>query len=152
MNLLTGTEVQCWKDGLSLGVRELGNLAVAFSYYRMIPCSKGVLELTFEKFQLQAHDNDLKLEDVADVFASMPVGKRLDAIPSGFVEEMMQLAIEKSYEARMEDVRDILFAVFQMDLSDDRLCQELLNTYKPLFDKYCIRRACLQNGAHTDSF
>ena len=73
---------------------------------------------------------------MADVFASMPVGKRLDAIPSGFVEEMMQLAIEKACEARMVDVRDILFAVFQMEFSKDRLCQELLNTYKALFDKY----------------
>mmetsp|Transcript_6976 Transcript_6976/g.16286 ORF Transcript_6976/g.16286 Transcript_6976/m.16286 type:complete len:87 (-) Transcript_6976:47-307(-) len=60
----------------------------------------------------------------------------LTSLGTKFYGEMMHLAIEKSYEARMEDVRDILFAVFQMDLSDDHLCQELLNTYKPLFDKY----------------
>ena len=55
--------------------------------------------------------------------------------PPGFIEEVANLAIEKSKEARAVDVRSILFNFFNTDL-DKALWNQLLVCYKPLFEEH----------------
>jgi uncharacterized protein YigA (DUF484 family) len=111
--------------------RELGTLAAAFSKCKTAS-SENVLEMAFKQFQnLDATASDLQA--VVDISNALLMGETLRVIPSGFVKDIVNLAIDKSGESRPIDVKDILLNVAKIDL-DQQLWNKLLVTYKPIFD------------------
>ena len=75
---------------------------------------------------------------MADVVGSVSAMQQMGIVPSGFVEDLAELAIEKRGEARMEDVRDILVGYSKLENLDDALCEKLLAAYAPLLRKFQI--------------
>jgi len=129
-----GKELLLRDETFGFDSRFCGNLAAAFSYSdsKIGACT---LKLIFQKWQ-ELDKKQIALESVADVVGSIPAGQRMGIVPSGFAEELAELAIEKCGEARMEDVRDILIRYSKMENLDDELYEKLLAAYAPLLTKF----------------
>ena len=136
---MIGREVTS-RDKFDADWHGLGNLAAAFSQCREASVTPRVMEMCFQKFQngmTRGDRLDADLEAVADIFSSIPVAQSLSAsIPSNFLDDMAKLAIVKSDESRMEDVRDILMAVSRMEGLDTNIRRDLLDTFKHIYDRF----------------
>eukprot|EP00980_Cylindrotheca_fusiformis_P011211 scaffold2574_cov98-Cylindrotheca_fusiformis.AAC.1 len=133
---LIGFEVSVRGAELSLGTQECGHLAAAVKNYKS-PVAAKVFELLFRSFLEQADKSDEHLlESIADVYNAVLAGEHFNDVPSDFLTNLTKLAMEYSSQARMEDVRDILFGATRVDIRGDALQRELYNTYRPLFERY----------------
>eukprot|EP00980_Cylindrotheca_fusiformis_P023095 scaffold10107_cov87-Cylindrotheca_fusiformis.AAC.2 len=133
---LIGIEVSVRGAELSLGTQGWGNLAAAFMNYKS-PVAAKFFELLFRSFLEQVDKSDEHLlESIADVYNAVLAGEHFNDVPSDFLTILTKLAMEFSSQARMEDVRDILFGATRVDIRGDALQRELYNTYRPLFERY----------------
>jgi hypothetical protein len=129
-----GTEIIS-RDRLLLDMQGWCNLAAAFGHFES-PTTAIVLEKVFRSFQ--TFGSKVNLQAVADVIGAIPTGQRLQVVASGFPEDMAKLAISKLSEARPEEVRDIIIRFSRISL-DPELQKEVLETYRPSFDKYSTK-------------
>eukprot|EP00980_Cylindrotheca_fusiformis_P006513 scaffold1381_cov64-Cylindrotheca_fusiformis.AAC.11 len=133
---LIGIEVSCRGAELSLGKPSWGHLAAAFSKYKS-PVADKVFDLLFRSFLEQVDRSDERLlESIADVYNAVLVGEHFNDVPSDFLTKLTELAMEYSSQARMEDVRDILFGATRVEMRGDPLQRDLYTTYRPLFERY----------------
>eukprot|EP00980_Cylindrotheca_fusiformis_P001836 scaffold408_cov71-Cylindrotheca_fusiformis.AAC.37 len=133
---LIGIEVSCRGAELSLDTQGWGHLAAAFKNYKS-PVADKVFELLFRSFLEQVDNRDKRLlESIADVHNAVLVGEHFNDVPSDFLTKLMELAIEYSSQARMEDVRDILIGATRVEIRSDPLQLELFTKYRPLFERY----------------
>jgi hypothetical protein len=121
------------RDEVLLDARELGNLAAAFSHKKSETSAK-VIEIAFLRFQ-KIQKSDYGLEPVEDIISALEIGQRLQVVPPGFLEYVVELSIEKSADARPSDVRGIILNLSRVDI-DDNLYQKVLISYKPIFQKH----------------
>eukprot|EP00980_Cylindrotheca_fusiformis_P006503 scaffold1381_cov64-Cylindrotheca_fusiformis.AAC.1 len=133
---LIGIEVSCRGAELSLGTQEWGHLAKAFKSYKS-PVADKVFDLLFRSFLEQVDEsNERQLENIADVYNAILAGEHFNDVPSNFLTKLTELAMEYSSQARMEDVRDILFGATRDDIRGDPLQRQLYTAYRPLFERY----------------
>jgi hypothetical protein len=128
-----GSEVVNRGEQVFLDERQLGKLAAAFDKYETLS-SKRVLEFAFRGINITS-PRETGLQTVTDLANAIPIGQRLGVLPLGFLEYIVNLAIEKSSESRPEDVRDILLSFSRVDL-DEQLHDKLLVVYSPYFKQY----------------
>jgi hypothetical protein len=119
----------------------LGNLAAAFSRKETVPSSTKILDKIFVSFQLLPED-EISLQNVADVSKALWLGDKLNLLPLGFIEKMAELAISKVDQSQPSDARDILLNLTSQKLPlNNSKKHELLVTYKPIFVLFSPRIA-----------
>eukprot|EP00980_Cylindrotheca_fusiformis_P010680 scaffold2386_cov67-Cylindrotheca_fusiformis.AAC.1 len=128
---MIGMEIKQRENGIDLDAQGWGNLAAAFSNHNSAVAPK-VFELLFlNYFEKVDRRSDRLLESIADVFGAVVGGKHFENVPSNFLTKLTKLAIEYSGQARMEDVRDILFSSTRVGIRGDPLQRDLYAAYKP---------------------
>eukprot|EP00980_Cylindrotheca_fusiformis_P025118 scaffold13114_cov89-Cylindrotheca_fusiformis.AAC.2 len=101
------------------------------------PVADKVFDLLFCSFLEQVDEsNERQLESIADVYNAILAGEHFNDVPSNFLTKLTELAMEYSSQARMEDVRDILFGATRVEIRGDPLQRDLYTTYRPLFERY----------------
>jgi hypothetical protein len=122
------------RDQVLWNAHQLGNLAAAFSNLETtssVPAN--VLKMIFQRIQ-SMKASEIGLQTIADVCGAISLGQQLEVVPSGFVKELVELAIEKSNESRPEDTRDVLIRLSKINV-EKTLLKELFVHYRPIFDK-----------------
>jgi hypothetical protein len=114
------------RNQVLLDASQLGDLAVAFNSSKAAS-SEHILKMTFKKFE-SIDSSEIKLQAVAGVSSAIPLGQEIQAVPPGFVNALVELAIEKSNECRPEDVLDILRSFSRIGL-EQKLQEKLLTEF-----------------------